>query len=294
MASASATVSRRGRDRLGPLLGRIALYAIVTAGAIVIMFPFYWMFTTALKPPDEVVTYPIKWVPSRLIWSNYPKAIYALPVSALVFLKNSIVLSVLVTVGTVLSSAVVAYPFARLRFPGRRPMFLLILATMMIPGQVTMIPLFMIFSKLGWVNTYLPLVVPAYFGDAYYIFLLRQFFATIPREMDDAAKIDGCGPVGLFFRIIMPLARPALGVTAIFSFSGMWNAFMGPLIYLNRMEQFPLALGLRAFQSGPGSRSISWESLMAISVLMTVPVLLLFFVAQRSYIQGIVITGVKG
>lgn len=294
MATATTAATKRTHGRVAPLLGKLALYAIIIAGAIVIMFPFYWMFTTALKPPDEVVTYPIKWVPSRLVWSNYPKAIYSLPVSALVFLKNSIVLSVLVTIGTVLSSAVVAYPFARLRFPGRRPMFYLILATMMIPGQVTMIPLFIIFSKLRWVNTFLPLVVPTYFGDAYFIFLLRQFFATIPREMDDAAKIDGCGPFGLFFRIILPLARPALGVTAIFAFSGMWNAFMGPLIYLNKMEQFPLALGLRAFQSGPGSRSISWESLMAVSVLMTIPVLVLFFVAQRSYIQGIVITGVKG
>lgn len=294
MASVSVGASKRMSWKATTLVGKAVLYLIIVAGAVVIMFPFYWMVTTSLKPADEVVTYPIRWAPSRLVWANYPKAITSLPVSVLVFLKNSVVLSTLVMVGTVLSSAVVAYPFARLRFRGRRPLFFLILATMMIPGQVTMIPLFIIFSKLRWVNTFLPLIVPAYFGEAYYIFLLRQFFATIPREMDDAAKIDGCGPFGLFFRIIAPLARPALGVTAIFSFSGMWNAFMGPLIYLNKMEKFPLALGLRAFQAGPGSRAIRWESMMAVSVLMTVPVLVLFFIAQRSYIQGIVITGVKG
>jgi len=291
---AAVSASARTYRKVTALLGQTLLYLIVIAGAIVILFPFYWMVSTSLKPPDEVVTYPIRWLPSRLIWSNYPKAVSSLPVSVLVFFKNSIVLSTLVMVGNVASSAVVAYPFARLRFRGRRPFFLLILATMMIPGQVTMIPLFIIFSKLHWVNTFLPLIVPSYFGDAYFIFLLRQFFAAIPRELDDAAKIDGCGPLGLFFRIIAPLSTPALGVTAIFSFSGMWNAFMGPLIYLNEMEKFPLALGLRAFQAGPGSRAIRWESMMAVSVLMTIPVLLLFFIAQRSYIQGIVITGVKG
>ena len=280
--------------KLTTLTGQVVLHLVILGGAAVILFPFYWMVSTSLKPPDEVVTYPIKWIPSRLIWSNYPRAIDSLPVSVFVFIKNSIILSTTAMIGTVASSAVVAYPFARLRFRGRRPLFILILATMMIPGQVTMIPLFIIFSKLRWVNTFLPLVVPAYFGEAYFIFLLRQFFATIPKELDDAAKIDGCGPFGLFFRIIAPLARPALGVTAIFSFSGMWNAFMGPLIYLNEMEKFPLALGLRAFQAGPGSRAIRWESMMAVSVLMTVPMLVLFFIAQRSYIQGIVITGVKG
>ncbi len=280
---------------LSNLIERTLLYLILIAGAVVIVFPFYWMVTTSIKPPDEVLAIPIKWIPSRIVWQNYPEAIYAMPVSVLIFLKNSLVLSSLVTYGTVLVSAIVAYPFARLRFRGRRTLFLVILGTMMIPGQVTMIPLFILFSKLKWVNTFLPLVVPAFFGEAYFIFLLRQFFATIPREMDDAAKIDGCGPFGVFFRIIMPMSTPALGITAVFSFSGMWNNFMGPLIYLNDMEKFPLALGLRAFQSGPGSgRSIHWEHLMAASVLMTIPMLVLFFFTQRSYIQGIVVTGVKG
>ncbi|MDI7277589.1 MAG: carbohydrate ABC transporter permease [Anaerolineae bacterium] len=274
---------------------RTLLYLILIAGALVIVFPFYWMVSTSVKPADEVLAIPIKWIPSRIVWRNYPEAIYAMPVSVLVFLKNSLVLSSLVAYGTVLVSAIVAYPFARLRFRGRRVLFLVILATMMIPGQVTMIPLFILFSKLKWVNTFYPLVVPAFFGEAYFIFMLRQFFATIPRELDDAAKIDGCGPFGIFFRIIMPMSTPALGITAVFSFSGMWNNFMGPLIYLNDMIKFPLALGLRAFQSGPGSgRSIHWEHLMAASVLMTIPMLVLFYFTQRHYIQGIVITGVKG
>jgi len=274
--------------------GQFLLYLTLVIGSIVILFPFYWMVSTSVKPPDEVVTLPITWIPSRILWSNYPKAINALPVSVLVFVKNSVVLSTLVAIGHTFTSALVAYPFARLRFRGRRTLFLIILATMMIPGQITMIPLFIIFSRLHWVNTFLPLVVPAYFGDAYYIFLLRQFFATIPKEMDDAAKIDGCSVYAIFFRMILPMSTPALGITAIFSFSGMWNAFLGPMIYLNQMEKFPLALGLRAFQAGPGSRAIHWESMMAISVLMTIPMLVLFFITQRNYIQGIVITGVKG
>ena len=294
MAAKGWVPERMGR-RLANLVERTTLYLVLIAGAVVIVFPFYWMVSTSVKPPEEVLAIPIKWIPSRIVWQNYPEAIYAMPVSVLVFLKNSLVLSSLVTYGTVLVSAIVAYPFARLRFRGRRTLFLIILGTMMIPGQVTMIPLFILFTRLKWVNTYLPLVVPAFFGEAYFIFLLRQFFATIPREMDDAAKIDGCGPFGVFFRIIMPMSAPALGITAVFSFSGMWNNFMGPLIYLNDMDKFPLALGLRAFQSGPGSgRSIHWEHLMAASVLMTIPMLVLFYFTQRSYIQGIVVTGVKG
>ena len=294
MAAKGWVPERMGR-RLANLVERTTLYLVLIAGAVVIVFPFYWMVSTSVKPPEEVLAIPIKWIPSRIVWQDYPEAIYAMPVSVLVFLKNSLVLSSLVTYGTVLVSAIVAYPFARLRFRGRRTLFLIILGTMMIPGQVTMIPLFILFTRLKWVNTYLPLVVPAFFGEAYFIFLLRQFFATIPREMDDAAKIDGCGPFGVFFRIIMPMSAPALGITAVFSFSGMWNNFMGPLIYLNDMDKFPLALGLRAFQSGPGSgRSIHWEHLMAASVLMTIPMLVLFYFTQRSYIQGIVVTGVKG
>lgn len=298
--AALASVRRGARDPraraalAGRVVGRFLLYLLLASGAVVILFPFYWMVSTSLKPPDEVVTIPVTWVPSRLVWANYPKAINALPVSVLVFTKNSIILSSLVTVGNTLVSAMIAYPFARLRFRGRRIMFFIILATMMIPGQITMIPLFILFSKLHWVNTFLPLIVPAYFGEAYYIFLLRQFFSTIPKEMDDAAKIDGCSIYGIFARIIMPMSVPVLGITAIFSFSGMWNAFLGPMIYLNEMEKFPLAVGLRAFQSGPGSRSIQWESMMATSVLMTIPMLVLFFITQRNYIQGIVITGVKG
>ena len=288
-----ASISQHTVRLVTTVAQQLVLYLILICGAIIVLFPFYWMLSTSLKPPSEIVTYPIKWIPSRLIWSNYPRAINAFPVSMWVLLKNSVVLSALVTVGSVLTSAFVAYPFARLRFRSRRPLFFVILAPMMIPGQITMIPLFILFSRLHWVNTFLPLIVPSYFGDAYFIFLLRQFFATIPKEMDDAAKIDGCGPYSIFFRMILPMSGPALGVTAIFSFTGMWNAFMGPLIYLNEMEKFPLALGLRAFQAA-GSGVIQWEYMMAVSVLMTVPMLVLFFITQRSYIQGIVITGVKG
>jgi multiple sugar transport system permease protein len=284
---------RHSRRRAAAMAQQLGLHLLLICGAMAILLPFYWMLSTSLKPAGEVIAHPIKWVPSRLVWGNYAKAINELPVSVLVFMRNSLVLSVSVMLGSVLANAVVAYPFARLRFRGRSTMFLLILGTMMIPGQVTMIPLFVLFSRLHWVNSFRPLIVPAFFGNAYYIFLMRQFFATIPRELEDAAKIDGCSPYSTFLRIILPMSGPALGVVAIFTFSDTWNDFMGPLIYLNELPRFPLALALRSFQRRTGG-PVYWESMMAVAILMTLPVLVLYYVAQRNYIQGIVVTGVKG
>jgi ABC-type glycerol-3-phosphate transport system permease component len=200
-------------------------------------------------------------------------------------------MSLFIMIGTVMSNSIVAFAFARLRFPGNRLLFLVVLSTMMLPGQVTMIPLFILFSKLGWVNTYKPLIVPAFFGYAYFIFLLRQFYTTIPYELDDAARIDGCGVLGLFFRIMLPLSKPALGITAIFSFSWAWNDFLGPLIYLSKMETFPLAIALSYLRA---TYRVLWAELMVVSMIAMLPLVLLFFIAQRLYIQGIVITGVKG
>jgi multiple sugar transport system permease protein len=174
---------------------------------------------------------------------------------------------------------------------GSRVLFIIVLATMMLPGQVTMIPLFLLFSKIGWVNTYNPLVVPAFFGSSYFTFLLRQYYTTIPRELDDAARMDGCSTLGLFWRIIMPMSKPALGITAIFAFSWSWNEFLGPLIYLSKLETFPLALALSYLR---GTYRVLWSELMVVSFIAMLPPLILFFIAQRSYIQGVVITGVKG
>jgi ABC-type glycerol-3-phosphate transport system permease component len=269
----------------------VATHIVLMTGAVIVFIPFAWMISTSLKPPHQIKVFPPIWIPNPIVWSNYVTAVTIFPIPFWIFVYNSLYLSLLTTVGTVLSNAVVAFAFARLRFPGNHILFLIVLSTMMLPGQVTMIPLFILFSKLGWVNTYKPLIVPAFFGSAYFIFLLRQFFATIPRELDDAARIDGCGVLGLLFRIMLPLAKPALGITAIFSFSWAWNDFLGPLIYLSKMETFPLAIALSYLRA---TYRVLWAELMVVSFIAMLPPVILFFIAQRSYIQGIVITGVKG
>jgi multiple sugar transport system permease protein len=284
----------RGISRSKTARGRIqsfVIHLLLILGAVAVMIPLAWMISTSLKPTTQVNKWPPIWIPHPLMWSNYSHALTIFPVSFAVFVGNSVWLSAAQTVGSVLSNMIVAYAFARLRFRGRDILFLIVLGTMMLPGQVTMIPLFILFSKLGWVNTYNPLIVPAFFGGAYFVFLLRQFYTTIPRELDDAARIDGCGILGVFFRIILPLSKPALGITAIFSFSWAWNDFLGPLIYLSKMETFPLALALSYLRS---TYRVLWSELMVCSFIAMVPPLILFFVAQRYYIQGIVITGVKG
>ncbi len=249
------------------------------------------MISTSLKSPEQVSKFPPIWIPDPVVWENYVRALTIFPVPLWVFLRNSLLMSLGITVGTVMSNAVVAFAFARLRFPGSRVLFLIVLGTMMLPGQVTMIPLFLLFSKIGWVNTYYPLVVPAFFGSAYFTFLLRQYYATIPHELDDAARMDGCSTFGLFWRIMLPMSKPALGITAIFAFSWAWNEFLGPLIYLSKLESFPLALALSYLR---GTYRVLWSELMVVSFIAMLPPLILFFIAQRSYIQGVVISGVKG
>ena len=269
----------------------VVIHGILLAGAVIVLIPFLWMLSTSLKPPTQVSKFPPIWIPNPIVWSNYVTALTIFPIPFWIFVRNSLFMSASITIGTVMSNAIVAFAFARLRFRGSQVLFLIVLSTMMLPGQVTMIPLFILFSKLGWVNTYKPLIIPSFFGSAYFIFLLRQFYATIPREMDDAARIDGCGILGLFFRIIVPMSKPALGITAIFAFSWSWNEFLGPLIYLSKMETFPLAIALSYLR---GTYRVLWSELMVVSFIAMLPPLILFFIAQRSYIQGIVITGVKG
>lgn len=268
-----------------------ATHVTLMLGAAVIAIPLLWMLSTSLKPPTQVSQWPPIWIPRPIMWSNYVRALTIFPVPFWVFIRNSFIITMGVTIGTVISNTVVAFAFARLRFPGNRILFLVVLSTMMLPSQVTMIPLFMLFVKFKWINTFYPLIVPAFFGDAYFIFLLRQFFSTIPRDLDDAARIDGCGILQLFFRIMVPLVKPAIGITAIFAFLWSWNNFFGPLIYLSKMETFPLALALSYLRA---AYRVLWSELMVASLVSLLPPLLLFFIAQRSYIQGIVITGVKG
>jgi len=280
------------RSRALPSSLRLTMsYLVLTVGAVIILIPFIWMVSTSLKPPTELFIYPPRLFPTVIRWQNYLEAPSASFIPLRLAVWNSLLFAIPVAFFDVLSSAIVAFGFARLRFRGSNVLFFIVLSTMMLPPQVTMIPLFILFSRLGWVNTYLPLVVQALFGWNYAIFLLRQFFASIPEELDNAARIDGCGWGGIFLRIHLPLAKAALGIVAILSFTGSWSEYLRPLIYLKNPLLWPLALALQTFQGGKTNR---WEYLMVMSILLTIPPLVLFFVAQRRYIQGIVISGVKG
>lgn len=278
---------RRNRTELSLFAVRVIL---LLAGAVVVSLPYLWLVTTAVKPRDQIFAWPPVWIPREILWNNFIKAWNYAPFT--VYLKNTLLITVCNTLGTVLSSSLVGYGFARLRFPGRDALFLLVLSTMMLPGVVTLIPMFVVYSKLHWVNTYLPLIVPAYFGGgAFNIFLLRQFFRGIPHALEDAARIDGANTFTIWWRIFMPLSGPAVTTVAVFSFMHNWNDFIDPLIYLNQESKFTLALGLQRFLNEHGAE---WDLLMAASVLITLPMIIIFFSAQQYFMQGIRMTGVKG
>lgn len=284
-----AVGGHRRRYHARRIASRLMVYCLLLAGGALFMTPFVWMLSTSLKTGPQVYTWPPVWIPNPVELDNYPKAWKLLPFAQ--FYWNTIRITFLSIIGVVLSCTLAAYGFARLRFRGRDFLFVVLLATMMLPSQVTLIPQYVWFARLGWVNTYLPLIVPAFFGNAFSIFLLRQFFMTIPHELDDAAKIDGCTFFGIYSRIIMPLSKAAVGVVAIFAFTYNWNDFLNPLIYLQSMEQFTISLGLRMFQT---TTYVDMQSLMAMSVVALIPQLIVFFVAQRHFVQGVVLTGIKG
>lgn len=266
-------------------------YVIVILGAVVVFFPFFWQLSTSLKAPRDVFRWPPVWFPIPPHFENYTEVATVVPIVR--FVTNSLVIASLVIVGTALSCSLAAYGFARLRFPGRDVIFLVLISPMILPWSVYMVPQFILFQKLGWYNTYLPLVVPAFFGNPFFIFLLRQFFLSIPLELEDAARIDGAGFLGTYARVILPLAKPGLATVVIFTFMWTWNDFFGPLIYLSNQKLFTLPLGLAFFQGSPRS-TVQMHLLMATSVIIVIPCIVIFFVAQRVFIQGIVFTGVKG
>ena len=268
---------------------RGGIHILLTGGAILFTIPFLWMVSTSLKAPADILLVPPKWIPDPIVWRNYPEAWTSLPFNK--FLLNTCTITLFSIIGTVFSCPLVAFSFSRLRFPGRDFWFVVLIATMMLPMHVTMIPRFILFQKLGWLNTFNPLIVPAYFGSAFYIFLLRQFFMTLPRELDDAAVIDGCNTFGIYWQIILPLAKPALAAVAVFSFISNWNAFLAPLIYLTDMEKMTIAVGLQMFR---GQYTTEMHLLMAASTVAVLPILIVFFIAQKYFIQGIVLTGMKG
>lgn len=253
------------------------------------LLPFYWLIATSLKADMQVHAMPPVWFPHPIVWQNYPKAMVYIPF--LHYMKNTIYICVMSVLGTVLSCSLVAYSFSKIKWPGRDALFVLVLATLMLPGQVTMIPVFAIFKWLGWIGSYKPLIVPCFLGNAFYIFLLRQFFMSIPQELSDAAKVDGASELSIYRMIILPLSKPALITVGLFTFIGSWNDFLGPLLYLNDDTKYTLSLGLQQFV---GQHGQEWQLLMAAAVVMVIPIILIFIFAQNWFVKGIALTGIKG
>jgi len=283
------TLSSQSRARR---IGRVLTYATVTVGALFMLVPFAWMVSTSLKAPAQVFAYPIEWIPDPVRWDNYRYVTSDWPFFS--YMLNSALVALLTVIGSLISCSLVAYAFARLRSRLSRPLFILMLSTMMLPGQVTLIPIFILFRNLGWIDSFASLVVPSFFGTAFYIFMLRQFFVSIPRELEDAARMDGCGTWGVFWHVVLPLSRSALVAVAIFAFMAAWNDFYGPLIFLSSEGKRTAALALAIFNSAKGTNSgnrMHWA--MAAATLTIIPTLLIFYRAQKYFVQGIVFKGVE-
>jgi len=261
---------------------------------VLMALPFFWMLSTSLKVEQQVYLFPPIWIPNPWAWENYRISLFdILPFTR--FFLNTIYVTVTATVGAVLSSSMVAFAFARLRWPGRDKVFLLVLATMMVPTYSTIVPRFILFRHLDWVDTFWPLIVPLWFGgSAFFIFLMRQFYMTIPIDLDEAAGIDGCSEFRIWWSIILPLSKPALATITILSFMARWNDFFDPLIFLNTMENFTVALGLNMFRAAIEIYGVRYHWLMAASVTVLLPGLIIFFFFQKTFVQGVVMSGIKG
>jgi multiple sugar transport system permease protein len=293
LALPRSTIRHRGK-RLSQIRNAVIFYVFVSILSVFFMGPFIWTVISSLKDASEIATFPPTFLPKTWRWYNYPDAWSRVPF--LNFYINSILVTGLATFGQTVSATLVAYGFARFRFPLKGPLFLLVLSTLMVPWEVTIVPSFLLFRTLGWLDTLTPLIVPHWFGGGpFFIFLLRQFFLTIPRDYDEAAKIDGANSLQVLWEILVPLCRPAITTVAIFAALFHWNAFIEPLIFLNTPEKFTISLGLRYFQTAPLDAGEPKEHLlMAGTVIMIVPCVLLFFAAQRYFVKGIVLSGLKG
>lgn len=292
-ATTDTLVSRveTGRRRVVPrsALPATAIYLVVLVGAVVTLVPLVWLISSSLKDTGRIFVYPPQWIPDPWRPNNYAEVFREVPF--LRYVWNTTLVTGLSTLGQVASASLVAFGFARVRFPGRGVLFLILLSTVMIPYHVTLIPQFVLFKELGWLNTYRPLIVPFWLGGSpFYIFLLRQFYMRLSLELDDAARVDGAGWWRIYKDVVLPQSKPALGVVAIFAFLVHWNDFLGPLIYLSDPNKYTLALGINLFRQ---FNSTQWNLLMAASVMMTLPCIILYFVAQRYFVQGIVFTGLK-
>ena len=294
MTTRTSAVHPGARQRsMAPIVSRYVekalIYCVLLAGAAVLMIPLWWMLSTSVKHPKEVFAFPPTLLPEQFMWNNYTDLFVKAPFHIYIF--NTTYLVIMDLIGTLFTASMVGYAFARLRWRGRDVFFLITLATMMLPNTVLLIPRFIIFNEIGWTNSFKPLWVPAFFGYAFFIFLMRQFYATIPHELDSAARIDGASEFGVWWRILAPLTKPALAACGIFTFNATWNDVLGPLIYLTSESKSTLALGLMQFR---GPHRTDWHYLMAASVVAMLPVLIIFFFAQKYFIQGVTITGIKG
>jgi multiple sugar transport system permease protein len=267
----------------------VSTHVLLLVGSIFFVAPLVFMVSTSLKAMRQITRFPPEWIPNPVIWGNWPGVFTYAPMH--LYFLNTMIIVVPTIIGATFISSLTGYAFARLRAPGRNFMFTLVLATLMLPSVVTLVPTYVLFAKLGWVGTFLPLILPPLAGGAFYIFLLRQFFMTIPRELEDAALIDGCSRFRIYYNIVLPLAKPVLATVTIFAFMAAWNDYLGPLIYLGNRDQYTLSLGLQAFVQ---YQRREWGLLMAASTMMVLPVILLFFVDQKSFVQGITVTGLKG
>ena len=285
----SAAIHWRQNRLVQDRIKRTIAYTIVIIMAIAYIFPLYWLIVTALKTDVEIFQQPPPIFPPNPQWQNFGASTTYIPFWR--YMWNTIAISGLTVLGTVLSCTFIAYGFARIQWPGRNIIFLIYLSTIMLPSQVTLIPLYLIFRDLGWVGTFLPLVVPHFFGSALYVFLLRQFLLTIPQELSDAARIDGANELGILWHVMIPLMRPALAVVALFTFVQTYRDFLGPLIYLQNQQDWTISLGLKLFQNMYGAQ---WQLMMAASTLAMLPTIVLFFFTQKTFVRGIALTGLKG
>jgi len=288
----------RRRFRVGPFVHAVLVYGVMIVVALILAFPFVWMISTSLKTDGQIIAWPPEWIPRPVHWKNYVN-LFAGEKNVTIsrFLFNSVVVSCIAVFGQVLSSTMVGFAFARLQWIGRDVSFGVLLATMMLPSQVTIVPVFIGFSKLGWVDSWLPLIIPSWFGSAFFIFLVRQFMLTLPRDLDDAARIDGCNTWQLFYQIILPLCKPVVAAVAVFSFQSHWNDFFNPLIYITNPDKQLLSVGITYLTqrgSAIGPVATPWNLLMGASIVMAVPMVLVFFAAQRVFVQGVVFSGLKG
>lgn len=278
-------LSRQTRTWLNNALA----YIVMTALALVFMIPIIWMLSTSLKARWEIFTWPPQWFPQTLHWENYVDAFAKYPLGR--FMANTGVLVVANVIGELLAVPLIAYGFARLRFPAKNTLFIVMLGTMMIPGHVKLIPLFTIYHRLGMIDTYWPLILPAFFGNPFFIFLMVQYIKTIPRDLDEAARIDGAGTWTILYKIILPLCKPPLTIVIVYTFWWTWNEFLHPLIYLNTFESFPIQVGLAFFK---GRYGVEWNLFMAATLVSILPVLILYFFVQKQLIGGIASVGLKG